>query len=149
MSIAQTLLQDAVIDILARTRPCTMDDVVGALPNHNWNEVFIAVDEMSRDGRVVLRRLSESGYQLSLSASCQANRRARRSHALVRFCMGCGYLCDEIQLEGGETQWLEAHCYLQKYGLTWNMLDRREDICPACARVLACGRRGDRPHAVA
>ncbi|MDH4343552.1 MAG: hypothetical protein OEV71_10675 [Nitrospira sp.] len=56
----------------------------------------------------------------------------------VRFCVGCGYLADAIQAEDGETLWTDANHYLKKYGLAWNELERRDDSCPACARVLAC-----------
>ena len=58
--------EDAVIDILQKTGPCCMDDLVTYLPNHSWSEIFVAVDRMSRDGRLVLRRISRSGYQVSL-----------------------------------------------------------------------------------
>ena len=58
--------EDAVIDILQKTGPCCMDDLVTYLPNHAWSEIFVAVDRMSRDGRLVLRRISRSGYQVSL-----------------------------------------------------------------------------------
>ncbi len=147
MSTAQTSIHDAVIDILARTGPCTMDEVVYSLPSYGWSEVFFAVDHMSRDGRLVIQRPSSSVYQLSLSASCQEHRiecgqrTERTGRPPVHFCMGCGYLCDEIGSEDGQSPWVEAHRYLKKYGLTWIELDRTDDMCPACARVVACGRR--------
>jgi hypothetical protein len=58
--------EDAVIDILQGTGPCCLDDLVTHLPNHNWSKIFVAVDRMSRDGRLVLRRISRSGYQVPL-----------------------------------------------------------------------------------
>ncbi|MDP3090549.1 MAG: hypothetical protein Q8N04_07730 [Nitrospira sp.] len=60
----------------------------------------------------------------------------------VRFCVGCGYFCDAIQPEGEQAPWIDAHAYLMKYGLHWDDLDRVDDTCPPCARVLACARRG-------
>ncbi|MDH4085363.1 MAG: hypothetical protein OEU99_17685, partial [Nitrospira sp.] len=62
----QTLIEDAVIELLLKSGPYTMDEVTAALPHHNWSELFSAVDDMSRDGRVVLRLLAGSGYQLSV-----------------------------------------------------------------------------------
>lgn len=149
MSTTQLTIEDAVIDILAHTGPCTMDEVVKSLPAYDWSEVFSAVDEMSRDGRLVIRRLSSSIYQLSLSGSRQQHSTKRIKPSPVRFCVGCGYLCDETHLHDGQTCWIEAHQYLKKYGLGWSSLDRWDDFCPACARVLACGRRRIPPRVAA
>lgn len=59
---------DAIVKVLQQTGPCCLDDLVMQLPNHDWNEVFATVDRMSRDSRLVLRRIRGSGYQLSLPA---------------------------------------------------------------------------------
>lgn len=58
--------EDAVFDFLQGTGPCCLDNLVTHLPNHQWSEIFVAVDRMSRDGRLVLRRIPQSGYQVSL-----------------------------------------------------------------------------------
>ncbi|QPD05272.1 MAG: hypothetical protein Nkreftii_003046 [Candidatus Nitrospira kreftii] len=143
MSTVQTDIPSAVIDILAHMGPCTMDQLVELLPAHGWSEVFSAVDDMSRDGRLMLRRSSNSSseYQVSLSDSCQADRPDRTRPDPVQFCVGCGYLCDKIDPEVAQAPWIEARRYLKKYSLTWIELDRTDDMCPACARVVACGRR--------
>ena len=53
--------------ILQSTGPCSLDDVVRFLQPHlSWSDVFIAVDQMSRDGRLLLRRLGNSTYQIAL-----------------------------------------------------------------------------------
>jgi hypothetical protein len=148
-STTQTLIEDAVIEILRRTGPRTIDDVAEALSGHNWSELFSAVDEMSRDGRVVLRRLAGSGYQLSVPLASLRIAAGRQQQTQVRFCVGCGYLCDEIQPDNGQAHWVEACQYLKRNGVTWNELDRRDDVCPACARVFACGRRRVAPHTAA
>ena len=59
-------IEEAIIEKL-RSGPCCFDDVVTELSNFSWGEVFVAVDCMSRDGRVFLRQLGYSTYQLSLS----------------------------------------------------------------------------------
>ena len=66
MPIYATAEEEAVIDVLQRTGPCGIDDVVTSLPNLSWGEVFVAVDRMSRDGRVLLRQLGYSTYQIAL-----------------------------------------------------------------------------------
>ena len=59
------LIEDAIIDKL-RSGPCCFDEVVTSLPNFSWGEIFVAVDRMSRDKRVVLLQLVYSTYQVSL-----------------------------------------------------------------------------------
>ena len=139
-TLARTV-DDTIFDVLQRTSPCSLDNIVQQVLHHDWNEIFAAVDQMSRDGRIVLRRApGPSGYLLSLPLSQSAHAEGVRITSLpVRFCVGCGYLCDEIDPEGGETQWMDAHQYLAKYRLYWGLLARIEDACPHCARVLACG----------
>jgi hypothetical protein len=60
-------IEAAIIEKLQRGS-CCFDDVVTDLPNFRWGEVFVAVDRMSRDGRVFLRRLGYSTYQISLGS---------------------------------------------------------------------------------
>lgn len=60
-------IEAAIIEKL-RSGPCRFDDVVTGLPNFGWGELFVAVDRMSRDGRVFLRQLGFSTYQISLGS---------------------------------------------------------------------------------
>lgn len=142
MPAAQSTIEDAVLDILAQTGPCTIDEVVQSLPPHDWSEVFFAVDTMSRDGRLVFRRVSKSNYQLSLSTPSQGERaeRARPMHQ-VQFCLGCGYLCDKNEPIDKRSPWVEANRYLKEYGWTWFEVERINTMCPACSHVQACGTR--------
>ena len=59
-------IEEAIIETLRRSGPCCLDDVVAYLPNLSWGEVFLAVDRMSRDGRLLLRQLGGSTYQIVL-----------------------------------------------------------------------------------
>jgi hypothetical protein len=59
-------IEEAIIDMLRRSGRCCLDDVVAFLPNFSWGEVFGAVDRMSRNGRVLLRQLGYSTYQIAL-----------------------------------------------------------------------------------
>ena len=63
----------------------------------------------------------------------------------VRFCVGCGYVCDEIRPAGGQSQWIDAHSFVMKYGFRWEDLGRIDDACPPCSRVFAYARRGVLP----
>ena len=63
-------VEATIIELLRSSGPCGLDDVVTYLPNLSWGEVFGAVDRMSRDGRVLLRQLGYSTYQITLRAQC-------------------------------------------------------------------------------
>src|SRR5262249_2908349 len=58
-------IEEAIIEKL-RGGPCCFDEVVSHFPNSSWGKIFVAVDGMSRDGRVLLRQVGYSTYQLSL-----------------------------------------------------------------------------------
>jgi hypothetical protein len=60
-------IEEAIIEKL-RSGPCCFDEVVKGLSNFSWAELFVAVDCMSRDGRVFLRQVSFSTYEVSLSS---------------------------------------------------------------------------------
>ena len=59
--------EERIVDILQSNGPCSLEDVVRFLhPRYSWSNVFIAVDQMSRNGRLLLRRLGNSTYQIAL-----------------------------------------------------------------------------------
>ena len=58
-------VEQAIMDKL-RSGPCCFDEVVTGIPNFSWGELFVAIDRMSRDGRVLLRPLGYSTYELTL-----------------------------------------------------------------------------------
>jgi len=45
---------------------CSLDELVDALPDFSWNQVFTAVDSMSRDGKLRLIHPHRFGIQISL-----------------------------------------------------------------------------------
>lgn len=61
-------LAEAIVEKLRNDGPCSFDEVVTSLPNSSWGEIFVAVDCMSRDGRLLLRKLGFSTYQVSLGS---------------------------------------------------------------------------------
>jgi len=61
-------LEEAIVEKLRNEGPCCFDEVVTGLPNFSWGQIFVAVDCMSRDGRVFLRQLGHSTYQVSLGS---------------------------------------------------------------------------------
>lgn len=65
-------IEEAILEKL-RSDPCSFDEVVTGLPNFRWGDLFVAVDRMSRDGRVFLRQLGFSTYQISLGSQFLCN----------------------------------------------------------------------------
>ena len=59
-------VEAAIVELLRIRGPCGLDDVVTYRPDLSWGEVFRALDRMSRDGRVLLRQLGYSTYQIAL-----------------------------------------------------------------------------------
>jgi hypothetical protein len=59
-------LEETILEQLRIRGPCGLDDVVTYRPDLSWGEVFRAIDRMSRNGRVVLRQLGYSTYQIAL-----------------------------------------------------------------------------------
>ena len=60
-----TTVEDQVIDIVRRTHGCELEDLARCCPNLTWNQVFLAVDHLSRTGEVRLVHLREGGYIVS------------------------------------------------------------------------------------
>jgi hypothetical protein len=59
-------IEEDILEQLRLRGPCCLDDVVTYRPDLSWGEVFLAIDRMSRDGRVLLRQLGYSTYQIAL-----------------------------------------------------------------------------------
>ena len=67
MTTIHVTAEERIIEILQTTGPCTLDEVSRFFhPNLSWSDVFVAVDQMSRDGRVSLRQVGYSTYQIAL-----------------------------------------------------------------------------------
>ncbi len=49
-----TTVEDQVIDIVHRTRACDLEAITRDCPNLTWNQVFLAVDGLSRSGELRL-----------------------------------------------------------------------------------------------
>ena len=61
-------VEEAIAEKLRKDGPCGLDDVVTGLPKFSWGQIFFAVDCMSRDGRVCLRQVGYSSYDMSLGS---------------------------------------------------------------------------------
>lgn len=60
-------LESAIRRELGRVGPCTLEELNERLPYYSWNEVFAAIDRLTREGIVTLQRPDSLGYTLSLA----------------------------------------------------------------------------------
>ena len=61
----QTTVEDQVIDILLLTRTCDLEEVTRRCSNLTWNQVFLAVDRLSRRGELMLLPRGRGSYTLT------------------------------------------------------------------------------------
>jgi hypothetical protein len=67
--MAQAFEKDrAILAVLRERGPCKFDELIYALPGYTWNQVFAAVDRLSREGGLTLQRSSPFGYLVSLGS---------------------------------------------------------------------------------
>jgi hypothetical protein len=58
-------IEEAIIEKL-RSGPCGFDDIVTGFPDVSWRDLFVAVDCMSRDGRLAPLQIDPSTHQITL-----------------------------------------------------------------------------------
>ena len=59
-------MKEWVLSILYERGMQTLDDLGAWLPQANWAQLFLAIDSLSRDGIIELRRVGQGDYLLSL-----------------------------------------------------------------------------------
>jgi hypothetical protein len=80
-------VQSAIRMHLSQAGPCTLESLLDRLSEFSGSEIFSVVDQLSREGSLVLRRPARSGYEVSippLSESAQSVPSRAGDH-LVRF----------------------------------------------------------------
>lgn len=50
---------------LSEEGPCTLESLLQRLSQFSWSEIFSVVDQLSREGSLVLRRPARFGYEVS------------------------------------------------------------------------------------
>jgi DNA-binding transcriptional regulator PaaX len=67
MFLSSSVQESLVLGALESGGSLTIEEVIASLPELTWNEVFNAIDRLSRNGTITLRRHG-FGYELSLSS---------------------------------------------------------------------------------
>jgi hypothetical protein len=73
-----TTAEDQVIDIVLKTRACDLEELTRQCRNLTWNQVFLAVDHLTRIGEVMLVHASRGTYMVTFPHG-QEGRPNRRS----------------------------------------------------------------------
>ena len=60
-------IESVIFEELHRTGACTFEELVSALPDYSWSQVFLAVDQLSRDGMLRLKRQNQFDYLISIT----------------------------------------------------------------------------------
>jgi hypothetical protein len=71
-------VEDQVIDIMHHTRTCDLEEVMRQCSDLTWNQVFLAVDSLSRRGEIRLVPSGRGLYTVTFP-QCQEGRPDRRS----------------------------------------------------------------------
>jgi hypothetical protein len=73
-----TAVDDQVIAILYKADACDLEEVTRACTNLTWNQVFLAVDRLSRSGEIMLVPRGRGTYTVTFPHR-QGGRPPRRS----------------------------------------------------------------------
>ena len=55
-------VEAAILQRVEGLGSCTLEELIRALPGYTWNQLFSAIDRLSRDGALVLRRPTQFEY---------------------------------------------------------------------------------------
>ena len=61
-------IESVIFEELHRTGACTFEELVRTLPDYSWSQVFLAVDRLSRDGLLQLKRQGRFDYLISIAS---------------------------------------------------------------------------------
>jgi hypothetical protein len=61
-----TTFEDQVIGVLHRTQTCDLEEVMRHCTDLTWNQVFLAVDRLSRNGEIMLMPRGRGTYIVTL-----------------------------------------------------------------------------------
>lgn len=73
-----TAVENLIIDLVHKTRACDLEEITSQCTKLTWNQVFLAVDRLSRSGEITLILSGRGMYTLTIPHR-QGGRPARRS----------------------------------------------------------------------
>jgi len=79
MVIAQDL-GEAILEMVEQRRECDMEELTSHCPQATWNQVFLALDNLSRAGQVALRQQGPGRYKVGLAPQRPARSQVSSQH---------------------------------------------------------------------
>ena len=68
-------VESRILQEMERLVSCPVDELVQAVPDYTWNQVFSAVDRLSRHGALILRHPSQFTYVVEVGMrACRLTR---------------------------------------------------------------------------
>jgi hypothetical protein len=64
--VSQASISERILEVVRANPDCTLEEVAQQLPDFGWSEVFVAVDHLSRSGRLRLIRGDSFRFTTSL-----------------------------------------------------------------------------------
>ena len=77
-------VQSAIRLHLIQEGPCTLESLLTRLSQFSWSEIFSVVDQLSREGSLVLRRPARFGYEVAIRSNSAIPAAEQPSGALAR-----------------------------------------------------------------
>jgi hypothetical protein len=62
--MTQTPTTQAVMDVVLRSPGCDLEEIVHECPGLTWNQVFLEIDRLSREGNVILSLQQPDHYSV-------------------------------------------------------------------------------------
>lgn len=63
--MTQTATTQAVMEIVLRSPGCDIEEIVHECPGQTWNQVFLEIDRLSREGEVILNLQQPGHYSVT------------------------------------------------------------------------------------
>jgi hypothetical protein len=61
-TVAEKGVESAIFEEIAGRGPTNFEELLRRLPTYGWNQIFAAVDRLSREGRLSIRRIERDTY---------------------------------------------------------------------------------------
>ena len=66
-----TEVKQQILEVIVRSPGCELDEIVLKCKSLLWNQVFLAIDQLSREGALRLTRTGRNGYTVRLSPNAR------------------------------------------------------------------------------
>ncbi len=81
--IKAATIQSAIRSQLMQQGPCTLETLLDRLPQFSWSEIFTVVDQLSREGELVLRHPARFDYEVSIGSAGPISEQAQAGGAVA------------------------------------------------------------------